>query len=326
MFDSKFHSLSVIIPNYNGEQLLPFFLPFLYKALRNYGGEYEVIIVDDKSTDLSSEVLLRIEKEYPFTRCIFNQFNLGFSGTCNVGIKAAKNQILFFFNNDVEINEDYFQFFTEHFDDPDLFAVTCAGFSFDTREPVDGLKRAYWKRGLPRIAYDVFEDQLKSRTFAKPYYSFAVQGAYFFADKKKVDILEGFDELFSPYNYEETDLSYRALKRGWKIIFEPRCIGYHKVNTSINKLSSSSQKRMIFNRNRLLFVWKNIHYKPYLLSNILYVIFKLLIIDKGYWWGVRYYFTHKKEIINKRNKEKREFVIDDLKLFYSFKEYQKNFK
>lgn len=323
--NKTFKSLSVIIPNYNGEELLPFFLPFLYAALNNYPGKYEVIIVDDKSTDNSKKILEKISEEYSNIKIIFNQSNSGFSRTCNVGIKASQYEVLFFFNNDVKIGEDYFNYFSKFFEDENTFAVSTCGLFYNSGQPLDGIKRAYWRRGLPRIAYDVHNDQIMRSKVNPPYQSFAVQGAYFFADRKKVLQLGGFDELFSPYNYEETDLSYRALKRGWKIYYEPKCVGYHKVNTSINKLSSSSHKRMIFNRNRLIFVWKNISYKPYLFSNIFYVFFKLLTLNIRYYKAVRHLIHLWPDIMQKRKEEKLNEVVRDEDLFRNFQKYQKGF-
>ena len=77
-------ALSVILPNYNGRQLLQRNLPSLFTALK--GLEHEVIVVDDCSGDDSVSFL---QQHYPQITLIQNPHNLGFSATCNAGIKAA---------------------------------------------------------------------------------------------------------------------------------------------------------------------------------------------------------------------------------------------
>ncbi len=233
MSESVPKSLSIIIPNYNGEELLPKFMPSLFRALENHSGKYEIIIVDDQSKDKSREVMQAIAANHAAVKIIFNPKNLGFSGTCNVGIRTAQYEILFFFNNDVEIKEDYFQYYSSYFDKAATFAVTTCGYYYDSHKPLDGIKKAYWRRGLPRVNNNIFNPQIEQSQVKPPYLSFSVQGAYFFADAVKVQQLEGFDEIISPYIWEETDLSYRASKRGWLTYYEPRCVGYHMQNYSI---------------------------------------------------------------------------------------------
>ena len=318
-------SLSVVIPNYNGAELLPKFMPYLFEALARYAGAYEVIIVDDCSTDDSRTAMENVQCLFPHVVLLHNPQNLGFSGTCNVGIWAARYEIVFLFNNDVEIEPDYFQYFNPYFDDPQTFAVTCCGYFYHNRQPLDGIKLAYWRLGLPRLAENVFNDQLRESAAQPPYRSFVVQGAYFFADAAKLRQLEGFDELISPFIYEETDLAYRAIKRGWRIYYEPRCVGYHQQNTSIDKVSSQRRKLTISQRNRILFVWKNIHDWRYLASHTFFMGIKVLTFNRRYisaLWQARQRWP---ELRAKRRREKREAVISDRALFDEFGRYQRRF-
>jgi len=77
-------------------------------------------------------------------------------------------------------------------------------------------------------------------------------------DRKRYLELDGFDTLYQPLYYEEIDLSYRALKRGWQVVYEPKSIAYHKVQATITRQEKRRQIGLISARNNYLFVWKNI--------------------------------------------------------------------
>lgn len=260
--------LSVLIPNYNGETILPIFLPSVLKAFKAYQGQAELIIVDDCSKDESMQVLkdlcgdlARIEK---------NPQNLGFSGTCNRAASMAKGEILFFLNTDVELPETFFSTFHEYFTKPDTFAVTIHGIQYRTRENLDGVKIGEWKRGSLRVTRNKYPE-----TFQMWEPSFMVQGAYFFVDRKKFEALGGFDERFNPFIFEETDLCYRALKRGWKIYFDSRAKGFHDHSTTLKSVASQKRLNFFSHRNRFLFIWKNISDPWLLTSHILFTLLRL---------------------------------------------------
>ena len=77
-------------------------------------------------------------------------------------------------------------------------------------------------------------------------------------NRQKYLDLGGFDAMYHPLYYEEIDLSYRALKRGWNIYYEPKSIAYHKVQATITQQEKQHQISLISARNNYLFVWKNI--------------------------------------------------------------------
>ena len=80
-------TISVVIPNYNGKHLLERNLPFVCEALNNTKIDFEIIIVDDFSTDNSA---IFITQNYPTVILIINEKNHGFSFSCNKGIAIAK--------------------------------------------------------------------------------------------------------------------------------------------------------------------------------------------------------------------------------------------
>jgi len=272
-------------------------------AVRRCDSIWEIIVVDDASRDNSLEIL----KGYPDIRVVARSENGGFSAACNDGIKNAKNDILFFLNTDVELSENIFQYFSIHFDKDDTFAVTITGYHYRTGKLLDGGKIGYWKRGNLRTTENYYVDGSNEGI----YESFFAVGAYFFADRKKVLLLDGFDEALNPYIFEETDLCYRALKRGWKIYYEPRCVARHDHSFTIKSTSSARRLKVISLRNRFIFTWKNIHSRKLLFSHILYLIGQLLLIRISVWKALVMAIRKWNIIMDKRAVEKKMAVRTD---------------
>ena len=93
--------VTVIIPNYNG---LKFMEPCMAALKRQTSQEFEVLVVDNGSTDGSAEWL----KEHQIPG-IFLKENTGFSGAVNAGIRASRTPYVILLNNDTEAEPDYIE-------------------------------------------------------------------------------------------------------------------------------------------------------------------------------------------------------------------------
>ena len=210
-------SVSVVIPNYNGAGLLEKYLPPLKKALSDHVATFEIIVVDDASHDTSVEFL---RQQHPDVTVITNEANLGFGGTMNRGIHAARGEIIFSLNSDVLVDSDIFGAVLPRFSDPGLFAVTP-----NIIDPRSGYNQAVY-RLKPGVCW--YTDTCLQTVPAEqevPLF-FACAGACFY-DRAKLLELGGFDPLFSPFYVEDVDLSYQAWKRGWRCVLEPSA---HRVS------------------------------------------------------------------------------------------------
>ena len=311
-------SLSIIIPSYNGEKLLEEFLPSVLAAASNCPGRVEIILVDDCSTDESVAVASKFAGKYPFLKILKTPFNGGFSKACNFGAKQAGFEILFFLNNDVRLEPGYFAVFSDYFVQNDVFALSPCGYDYSTGNQLDGIKAGFWKNGFMRFTRNIYNRQLKDSPDNRPYLSFGMQGAYFFVDRKKFEFLDGFDEIYSPYIMEETDLAYRALKKGWKILYGPEFRAYHKGGSSI-KSRTSVKVKIISARNRLIFTWKNIHSRRLLAGHFVFLFLQLLTLNYIEWNALIKALKLLPEIILKRKQEKNNSQRSDMELldFYS---------
>ncbi len=311
-------SLSVIIPNYNGIKLIKEFLPCALNAVSEYKGKKEVIFVDDSSEDDSMREAMKFLKKYSFLKIVKTPVNGGFSQTSNFGAKKAFGEIFFFLNNDVQLDRSYFSTFNNYFIPENIFALATCGYNYQTKKQLDGIKQSYWRRGFFRCTNNIFNHRLPSSN--SQFLSFGFQGSYFFVNDEKFKQLKGFDEIYSPYIMEETDLAYRALNRGWKILYGPEFKAYHKCGSTINSTTSRKAQIIAF-RNKLLFTWKNIHSRGLIQSHCVFLFLKLITLNPIEWMGFAKALKLAKQITKRRKEEKKLATISDAFLFAFYKKY-----
>ncbi len=235
-------SVSVVIPNYNGKHLLEKYLPSVYEALQNAEITYEIIIVDDCSTDSSVDF---IKSTYTESIILENDQNSGFSFTCNRGIGIAKMELTLLLNSDVKLTARYFEDQCKYFDLADTFGVMGRIMSQDGQKIEDAARLLYFK-GC-RIKANRF---YYSKDPDCKVYTAYLSGANALVNTAKLKELGGFDEIFSPFTSEDFDLSLRAWQMGWKCYYEHSSICYHQVSGSIRTQLKSNFIYRVYFRNR----------------------------------------------------------------------------
>lgn len=306
--------LSIIIPNYNGEALLRRYLPSVIQAVENITFSTEIIISDDASSDGSLEVLA----EFPTVKVIRREVNGGFSEAINTGIRAAQGTIFLLLNTDVELEPDFLHHFQDYFKDDQVFAVSTAGFDMKTGHPMDGGKIGFWKLGMPKTTKNYYEEHAGSRNIPKPYPSFTVSGPFFFCDGDKVRQLNGFDTLYSPFMFEDIDLTYRALKRGWKIYWEPKLRARHEHSSTLKKVARPFRIKIISKRNQIMFVLLNIHSPRLMASFWFFLLLRLLLLAPAHWVALYRILPLLPRIMRRRSEERAAAVVSDLELFRAY--------
>src|SRR5690349_5141527 len=111
---------TVVIPNWNGRDLLEKYLPSVIEALSGNVNN-EIIVVDNGSTDGSAEFVLQT---FPQVNVLALPENLGFGGGSNAGVRAARNDIVVLLNSDMRVAPDFLQPLLQPFEDPEVFAVS----------------------------------------------------------------------------------------------------------------------------------------------------------------------------------------------------------
>lgn len=257
--------ISIIIPNFNGLNLLKKNL----HGVLNSGIEGEVIVVDDASTDGSVEYLT---KNYPEVKLISKKVNEGFSSAINVGVSHAKYDLLLLLNNDVSPKKDFTNYLFPLFKDPNVFAVGCLEESYEKK------RKIFRGRGIGSFNRG-FLIHKRGKIDSNSTLWVSGGGGMF---RKDIWIkLGGFNTIYNPFYWEDIDLSYRAVKSGYKILFEKKSIISHFHQEGIIKTTKTKREiNRIAYRNQFTFIWVNITDLYYLFSNLFfcpYYIFKAII-------------------------------------------------
>jgi GT2 family glycosyltransferase len=305
---------SIVIPTWNGRHHLEANLPSVLAAVEGNPG-HEVIVVDNGSDDGTVEFL---EKRFPSVRVLAFSTNLGFGGGSNAGVREARNDVVVLLNDDMRVEPDFLEPLLEGFSDPRVFAVTAQIFFSDPakRREETGLAHGLWLNGRLHLRHLI--DEQVDRLFPT-FYAGGGSTAY---DRRKFLELGGFDPLLEPFYYEDTDVSYMAWKRGWVVLYQPHSVVYHEHRGTIGKTFSAGYIQAIVERNQLLFLWKNIHGKGRLASNLfwLYVGFwiRLLTGPSPLRPGVRSTLralAHLGHLLRARRLAHKLSVIDDTEAF-----------
>lgn len=267
--EELFMKIAVVIPSKNGLHHMKECLPTVLAAAKKSTVPVSITVVVGDSTDGSMQEAPAL---FPQVKFLENPKH-GASSARNLGVATTQGEWLCFLDNDVFVDEDFFNTAQKYLR-PDVFCVACAGYCAYPKkagawEQLDGVKLLGWKKGFPRFTHNVYNDALPEM---QEYPSWGVQGAYFFCQRSYFDLLGGFDENLDPYMLEETDLVYRGLKRGWKVIYAHDTKPRHKCGGTINS-KKSKFTQFLSKRNRTWFVWKNIHDSSLCLAHWLRFVF-----------------------------------------------------
>lgn len=240
--------VSLIIPNFNGAQLLRENLPTVRSALLAYPGGGQVIVVDDGSTDASLDVL---KNEFPDVHCVIHAENRGFSEAIHSGVQAATDEVLILLNSDVQPEPDFIAPLVARLESANVFAVQSA-IRVDQPTPHPYcLSRYVFRLGaLKRLP----TPDLGLEGWLCLYAS----GGSMAVSREKFLALGGFLPLLKPFYWEDFDLGVRAWRRGWETWLEPRSLVLHQEKGSIRDHVKKRKIRWALQRNKLLAEW--IHY------------------------------------------------------------------
>lgn len=296
-------SVSVVIPNYNGRKLLQKHLA----SVIEYAGRCEVIVVDDASNDDSVEFL---ENNFPQVRVVRLEQNSRYAAACNAGVAAAKGDIIMLLNNDVSPQPHFLESLIPHFANPKIFAVGCAEKSNMESAEISGRGCGGFARGM--MVHWRCEDQHSGP-------SMWVSGGSGAFRKIIWNQLGGMDPLFAPAYEEDRDLCYRALKRGFAIMFEKESMVIHQHETTNQRVLGKSDMAISSYKNQFLIVWKNITSTRLLMEHVLWLPYHLVVgglrtqgqMVRGFLAAL----SQLPAIIPKRRVESRDATVSDADVF-----------
>lgn len=216
--------LSVIIPTYNRADVLEVCLA---KLLKQKGIDFEVIVVDDGSTDNTEDVVkgfINTEGAQSIAHLQYVKQPKSHQGTArNRGVKKAKGDIIIFIGDDIFVQPDFLKkHHDRHTENPDQNVVVLGFTTWDTQLKINDymifLEDSGWQFGYKFL----LPKWINKRAPYKFFYTSNI------SLKKKFFNKEKFDEQFKVYGWEDIELGYRLWKNhNMQMYYEPEAVGYH---------------------------------------------------------------------------------------------------
>lgn len=243
--DQRAVKLSVIIPNWNGKDLLKICLPSLKKQTFK---DFEVVIVDNGSTDGSREY---IEKYFPEVKLVKVEKNIGFAPAVNLGIKICVGDMMVLLNNDTEVEKDCLKYLVTAANKKAVGFVAAKILNFKNRDLIDSAGDCIDAVGH---ADNFGRGEKDGEKFSRPGFLFLATAGGSLFKREVFEKVGFFDHQYFAY-MEDVDFCLRAQMQGIKGWFEPQAKIYH-----IHKATSSRNPgftEYLQYRNMTLTVLKN---------------------------------------------------------------------
>jgi GT2 family glycosyltransferase len=235
-------SVCLTILNYNGKQHLEYLLPTACAAAHTFSGDCSIVILDNCSTD---DDVNWIRHEFPSVETVVAPKN-DFLFSYNWFAAKRTEDILVFLNNDLKLDPDFLAPLMRHLQSSDVFSVSARSYDWSGAKVTSGPARLEFKNGFYSWNFDTQHQKTCCTLFTS--------GGFMAVDRKKFVELGGFNRLFAPAYCEDMDLCFRAWRRGWRCIYEPESIVWHRhqATWSHNSVGSLGSLEL---RNLLLMQW-----------------------------------------------------------------------
>ena len=307
--------VNILVLDYNGRDLLAEFLPSVVEAAKASRHQCRVTVVDNGAAGDSADLLKNKFPTVSLVKCVENKVLCSYNDVA----RNIDDDIIILLNNDIRAEKGFVDPLVGAFlKSEDTFMAASKVLSI-SGEPEGSNTRARIKYGIfwASAKYKGYEANLdkEALTFS------AGIGAF---DRKKFVELGGYDELYLPGTLEDSDLCFRAWKRGWQCVYEPKSVIRHMGQVSFHREFGAKKTRAINARNLFLFMWKNISDKKIILGHIIFTPVRLLYaLITGKTEFVSGFFMAIKQFGAARSKRKelpRQWARTDAQVFRLFKD------
>jgi glycosyltransferase involved in cell wall biosynthesis len=209
--------ISIIVPVYQAAAVLPHCLSALQQQTIDRT-QYEIIVVDDGSTDGTADVAEEALRNFPTAQVIRAEHS-GPAHARNLGAWAAQGDLLLFTDADCEPASDWIEHFARAFADP-----ACSG-----------AKGAYATRQRSLVARFVQQEYLERYDYTRRQTAIDFIDTYSAGYRREVFVdNHGFDALsFPTASVEDQEFSFRLAERGYQLVFVPEALVYHQHNATL---------------------------------------------------------------------------------------------
>ena len=304
---------AILVLNYNGKIHLD---DCFRSVLAQIGPRDQVYLVDNGSTDGSVEY---VKERYPAVRRILFARNLGFAEGYNRAVRMVEEELVVFLNNDVQVEKGWLSGLKSGLEGSTGQVAACGSkiLFYHNRGLVN---HAGGK--LVRIGGGIDRDFMKHEKRAEhgKEYVGCVSGASMIVPRSVFLSLGGFDPDFFAY-FEDVDYCWRAWLVGFRVIYVPSSIMYHKFSATMGPLLTP-ERVFLGERNRLQTMLENLELHNVVAAVVVssvYLVSRLavfltqrrlmvaLAILRGNWWVLR----HFPGIIMKRRRVQRSRRLRD---------------
>ncbi len=241
---------SLIIPSFNGKELLQQHLGGVVQAARQEG-DCEVLVVDDGSTDGSRQW---VAEAFPAqVRVVGPEQQGGFIAAANLGAEQAAGEAVVLLNNDVGVEPGFLAPLLDALDEQ-TFAATCR--SVTDKDQNEGLSVAFFEDGDLVVVQPGVE--MQDTRHDRRCTNFHASGGFSAFCRRRWLELGGLDPIFHPFYWEDVDICFRAWKRGWRCLYIPESRVKHQPHSTISAHYDAEQVRRTYEGNKHTFIMKNI--------------------------------------------------------------------
>jgi len=256
---------TIVIPSYQHRPALAEYLPSVVEAAAACTPPAPIIVVDDGSSDGTAEFL---GEAFPQVRVVRHARNQGFVPAVTTGVEQADTEVVILLNSDMEVARDFVAPLLAAFDDPETFAAVAAIYQMAEGGRCESITRGAFERGIFRLQF-LGGHRPRDPARALPVL-YACGGAMAF--RRDIFIrLGGFDPMYRPYYWDDSDLGYRAWKAGYRSVYVHGSAIRHYHPGPIKKYQPKGRIERIQQRNRFLFMWKNLT-DPWMLAQHLLLL------------------------------------------------------
>jgi len=292
--------VSIIIVNWNGIRWLPGCFGSLVKQdWKNY----EIIFVDNASED---ESVAWVKKNYPKTKIIRNEENLGFSHANNIGYKKAKGEYILFLNNDTRVTKTFLSELIKTMEtDTSIGGAQSKLLLMDKPDILDSVGAFLTPTGF---LYHYGFGKKDRPVFDKQIDLYTAKGACMIFRQGVLNQIAVQGNVFDPTYFayfEETDICHRIWLAGWRIVYAYRSVVYHKMGATSSLMNNAFVQYHSF-KNRINSYLKNLDGFHCLSLIPFHILFSVCIawyalikgnielwkaIHKALWWNIVYWKT-----------------------------------
>lgn len=243
-------AISVLILNWNGKEFLKPLLDSIRRQTIDRG-MYEVVVADNNSSDNSVDY---IKKQYPEVRIVLNKKNYGYAEGNNLGIDNCRGRYILVLNTDTKIDKDMLKELYKTIESEKMIgAVVPLMYYMDKSKVICNAGSELTGQDWP--VREIGTNQIDSPEYHNMRDISAFCGGAVLLNREMLDKVGLFDSDFFLY-FEDSDLSWRGQKQGWKYKINPKAVVYH-----VSKGSTGGEESKTFQyyvpRNRLLILFKN---------------------------------------------------------------------